>query len=104
MIRRLRLILGWPARYYLYGSLAWQTLAEPQTQPTAKAPAAEPVITRAHAASVSTLEGERITRVLYELELAEGERVERAYLNGLPVPIEDRDGRLALEVAPASGG
>ena len=95
-------------------SLAWQTLAEPQTRPTAKAPAAEPVITRAHAASVSTLEGERITRVLYELELtgrqrielelAEGERVERAYLNGLPVPIEDRDGRLALEVAPSQAG
>lgn len=72
------------------------------------------VVSGAYASSVSTLEGTRITRVLYrlrfagrktiEFEMPEGQRVERAYLNGFAVPVEMDGGALRIEAAPERAG
>jgi hypothetical protein len=95
--------------------IEWEVLegVEPAAA-TAVKPAIESVAPRVHASAVSTLEGRRIIRVLYELRFAgrkpieislpAGQRLERAFLNGVAVPAEPADGRLALELSPARAG
>jgi hypothetical protein len=78
------------------------------------APEVESVIPRVHASTVSTLEGRRITRVLYELRFAGRKPIaidlpadytlERAFLNGVATVLDPEEGRVALEVAPARAG
>jgi len=96
--------------------IAWEVReeAEREAVETGAAPEIESVIPRAHASTVSTLEGRRITRVLYELrfagrkpisiDLPAGHTLERAFLNGVATVLEPRDGRVELEVAPARAG
>jgi hypothetical protein len=72
------------------------------------------VIPAAYASSVSTLEGMRITRLLYQLrfagrktiefEIPEHQKVERAFLNGFAVPVEMVGRQLQIEAAPARAG
>jgi hypothetical protein len=96
--------------------VAWRTLdvAQREPEPAEPAAAADPLIANAHASSVATLEGERITRVAYDLrfsgrrplafELPEGENVQQAYLNGRAVPFGVEGRTLSLAVAPARPG
>jgi len=96
--------------------VAWRTLevASREPEPAEPAAAADPVIPYARASSVATLEGERITRMAYdlrfsgrrtlELELPAGESVQQAYLNGRAVPFTVEGNKLAISVAPARPG
>ncbi|MDJ0869693.1 MAG: hypothetical protein QNK03_26580 [Myxococcota bacterium] len=95
--------------------LAWRrvTPAAPEG-PKASKPRAEPVVPRVHASTVSTLEGKRITRLLYELqfagdeeisfELPDGQTLERVYLHGQAIPARPDDGTLRLPVRPKRAG
>ncbi len=72
------------------------------------------VVPAAYASSVSTLEGMRITRLLYrlrfagrkmiEFEIPQNQTVERAYLNGFAVPVETSGNQLQIEASPARAG
>lgn len=96
--------------------IAWRTLevASREPEPAEPAAAADPVIPNARASSVATLEGERITRVAYDLrfsgrrtlafELPAGEAVQQAYLNGRAVPFAVDGRKLSVSVAPARPG
>ena len=96
--------------------IAWEVreAAEREAAEPGLAPEIESVISRVHASTVSTLEGRRITRVLYELrfagrkpiaiDLPAGHTLERAFLNGVATLLETENGRIALEVAPARAG
>ncbi len=97
--------------------IAWQAregAAEVQTVDRTLVPAMESVASRVHASIVSTLEGRRINRLLYELrfsgrktieiELPEGHLLERAFLNGVAVPLKANGRHLTLDVAPARAG
>jgi hypothetical protein len=77
-------------------------------------PPVEPIITAAHASVVSTLEGRRIARLLYELRF-EGARtiaftipprqtVEKVFVNGASVPFKMVDRTINLPVSPARSG
>jgi hypothetical protein len=80
----------------------------------AERPPVESVITAAHASSVTTLEGRRITRVQYALRfegrqplsfrLPAGTTVEKVYLNGASAPFRLEGEELMLEVAPPRVG
>lgn len=85
----------------------------PQKQ-VARRPPIEPVITAAHASVVSTLEGRRLLRVLYTMQL-EGTRpvefslpprqtLEKVFLNGASIPFRIEKGLLAVPVSPARAG
>jgi hypothetical protein len=96
--------------------IAWEVReeAERDTAEPGVAPEIESVIPRVHASTVSTLEGRRITRVLYELrfagrkplaiDLPAGHTLERAFLNGIATVLDAEDGRIEIEVAPARAG
>ena len=72
------------------------------------------VIPTAYASSVSTLEGMRITRILYrlrfagrksiEFEIPKDQTVVRAYLNGFAVPVSVENSLLKINAAPARAG
>lgn len=77
-------------------------------------PPIEPVITTAHASVVSTLEGRRMLRVLYSMQL-EGtrsvvfavparQRVDKVFLNGASIPFKIDQGKLDVAVSPARAG
>lgn len=77
-------------------------------------PPVEPIISAAHASVVSTLEGRRIARLLYELRF-EGARtiaftiparqtVEKIFVNGASVPFKMVDRTISLPVTPARSG
>lgn len=97
-------------------AIVWERNAalEASRPRAAPPPIVEPVIPVAHASSVTTLEGERITRLRYQLRIGgskpielfipPGVEVRRAYLNGGGIPAPVKDGRLPLEVAPAREG
>jgi hypothetical protein len=96
-------------------TIAWQAL-----RPTAastkvvKRPPLEPVIARAHASVISTLEGNAVVRVLYELrcegaqrlavEIPEQQKLDKVYLNGASIPFAVTGSMLNLEVSPARTG
>jgi hypothetical protein len=96
--------------------IEWEVVGEIErgAGEAASAPAIESVVSRVHASTVSTLEGRRITRVLYDLRFAgrrsiaigipEGQRVERAFLNGVAIETPVAHGELALELTPARAG
>jgi hypothetical protein len=98
-------------------SLAWERrerVDEKQVSAEVAAPPIEPAITRAFASVVSTLEGERVVRMLLELRmqgtqklrcrLGEKQTLKRVILNGSAVPFEVVDGWLEIEVAPSVSG
>ncbi len=94
----------------------WERVGEVEaTQPrTAPRPDIESVVSMAHGSTVSTLEGKRITRLLYKLkfagtkpiafELPDGIAVERAFLNGVAIAVDLTDSILELDMAPARAG
>lgn len=96
-------------------AVQWEhTLAARATKATARRPPVEPVVTAAHASVVSTLEGRRIGRMLYELHF-EGARtidftipphqtVEKVFLNGASVPFRMVERTVTLPVNPARAG
>jgi hypothetical protein len=95
-------------------AVAWSRLGAPPESEAGPAPSAAPVITTAHASSVSTLEGQRITRVLYELrfsgnprialQIPDGQTVTRMYRNGVPIAGTSSGSALELDVKPARAG
>jgi len=97
--------------------IAWRALegaARGEPEPAEPATAADPVIPHARASSVATLDGERITRVAYDLrfsgrrtlafELPAGETLQQAYLNGRAAPFQVEGRTLSIAVAPARSG
>jgi len=96
--------------------IEWEVIGEIErgVGEAVSAPAIESVVSRVHASTVSTLEGRRITRVLYDLRFAgrksiaigipEGQGVERAFLNGVAIETSVAHGELALELTPARAG
>lgn len=96
--------------------LLWERSAAasgPKKQ-VARRPPIEPVITTAQASVVSTLEGRRMLRVLYTMQL-EGTRpieftvpqrqtIEKVFLNGASLPFTRTDSGLSLAVSPARAG
>ncbi len=97
--------------------LRWEQLIavqERKLQAEVQRPPIESVITSAHASTVATLEGRRITRVLYQLRfegtksisfgIPDGLAVKKVYLNGAAVPFEIQGRDLALEVTPPRAG
>lgn len=96
--------------------IAWEVREEAvaaRAEPS-EAPALESVVPRLHVSTVSTLEGRRLTRLLYELrfagrkpieiELPEGHTLQHVFLNGVATAAEPEAGRLRLEVSPARAG
>lgn len=75
---------------------------------------AEPLVERATASVVSTLEGTWLLRTHFDLRFEgrqtllltwpEDQRVERVYLNGSPAEITVNEGQLSIEITPARGG
>lgn len=95
--------------------IAWRRLAAPEAIGVdLPPPAVESVIPVVHGSLVSTLEGQRIVRLLYELqlqgrnelrfELADGHEVRHVYLNGASVSFEAEGGELTLPVIPGREG
>jgi hypothetical protein len=96
--------------------IAWEVRepTEPESAEPSAVPEIESVIPRVYASTVSTLEGRRITRILYELrfagrkpisiDLPAGHTLERAFLNGVATVLEPEEGSVALEVSPARAG
>ncbi len=97
-------------------SVAWRRIAEPRRsrQEAAKRPPIESVVTTAHGAVVSTLEGKAIMRLLYELrfegirpiafELPEGQVPAHVYLNGRAQDVAADASEVELEVEPRRAG
>ncbi len=97
-------------------TVVWQRVAEPRRprQEVAKRPPIEPVVTTAHCAVVSTLEGKAIMRLLYELrfegirpiafQLPEGQVPAHAYLNGRAQDVASGASEVQLEVEPRRAG
>jgi hypothetical protein len=95
--------------------LAWEQLPRVQARSRETArPPVEPVITEGHASVVATLDGRRITRVLYRLRfegekafavtLPAGQAVERVFLNGAARPFTRAGDVLSLPVRSARAG
>jgi hypothetical protein len=118
-------LLGTPARQDARGALlfpndgafqvAWERIGPVRAVREPEAPRfVEPVIPWVRASSVATLEGQRITRVLYELRFGEpqtlaltlppGETVQRVYLNARSVPFTVEQDALRVEVSTARAG
>jgi hypothetical protein len=96
-------------------AIEWERRADAVVKKeTAPRPAIESVIPSAHASTVSTLEGKRITRVRYdlrftgtqsiEIEIPDGLAVERVFLNGLSTDLKPEGRVFPVEVAPAREG
>jgi hypothetical protein len=96
-------------------AIAWQTLRPGAlSQKAVKRPPIEPVIARAHASVVSTLEGGALVRLLYELrcegaqrlsvQIPEEQKLDKVFLNGAAIPFTLDGQTLRLEVAPARAG
>jgi len=96
-------------------AVAWEQLAPADRRVrTVARPPVEPVVTSAHASVVATLEGRRITRVLYrlrfegektfELTLPPGQAVERIFLNGAARPVARAGDVISLQVQAARAG
>jgi hypothetical protein len=96
-------------------TVAWR--AQPGRAVTKKAaqrPPLEPAIPHASAVWVTTLEGKLESRVRYSLQLdreqsieiglPDGQRLQRATVNGRPVAVEPESGVLKLTVAPVDVG
>lgn len=97
-------------------SVMWERNAKAAAAPKAAShrPPVEPIISAAHASVVSTLEGRRIARLLYELRF-EGARtiaftvparqtVEKIFVNGASVPWKMVERTITLPVSPARSG
>lgn len=92
----------------------WRQLAAVATEPPTREVPTEPGVERAFASVVSTLEGQRITRVLYELklrgkhsisvEIPAGERLLKVYRNRVSVPFVLEGDRVTLEISPLRAG
>jgi hypothetical protein len=77
-------------------------------------PPIEPIINRAHASVVSTLEGRRIIRLMYALQfegarsidfvIPEKQRLEKVFVNGASVPFKANGKTVTLPVQPARAG
>ncbi|MBN2496701.1 MAG: hypothetical protein JXR96_19075 [Deltaproteobacteria bacterium] len=98
-------------------SLRWEptaAMAERKAPEREARPPVESVIPSAHASVVATLEGRRITRMLYklrfegskqlELGIPAGQRVAKIFLNSAAIPFEIEAGKVRLEVAPERAG
>lgn len=97
-------------------SIAWRRVAEPprEIQEAAKRPPIESVVTAAHGAVVSTLEGKAILRLLYELrfegvrpisfELPEGQVPVHVYLNGRARDVAADAKEVRFDVEPSRAG
>ena len=97
-------------------AVQWQRNA-PASVPSKVAnhrPPVEPIISAAHASVVSTLEGRRIARLLYELR-CEGahnlsftipprQNIEKVFLNGASIPFRMAERTVTLAVTPARAG
>jgi len=93
----------------------WRTQEAASAATTlASRPAREPSVERAQVSVVSTLEGTRLTRALYDLRF-EGERdfsltwpeelrLRRIYVNGVPVDAAAAGAELTLPISPARAG
>lgn len=97
-------------------AVIWERNAKAAVTPKAAnhRPPVEPIITAAHASVVSTLEGRRIARLLYDLRF-EGARtiaftiparqtVEKVFVNGASVPFKMAERTITLPVTPARSG
>ena len=93
----------------------WARRAEArQMKAAVERPPIESVIVQAHASVVSTLEGRRITRLLYELrfegseelvfQVPAGQEVSKVFLNGGAIPFEFEGGALTVAVSPEREG
>lgn len=81
---------------------------------SATRPPIEPVVSRAHASVVSTLEGRRIIRLLYALQfegartidfvIPDKQRLEKVFVNGASVPFKANGKTVSLPVQPARAG
>ena len=77
-------------------------------------PPIEPIINRAHASVVSTLEGRRIIRLMYALQFEASaqhrlcdpgkQRLEKCFVNGASVPFKANGKTVTLPVQPARAG
>ncbi len=90
------------------------TKASQVAKQTATRPPIEPVINRAYASVVSTLEGRRIIRALYALQfegartidfaIPDKQKLEKVFVNGASVPFKTTGRTLSLPVQPARAG
>lgn len=97
-------------------ALEWRSSGPTKGAATAeeKRPPAPTSITTARASVVSTLQGQRITRVQYDLQfegrqqlalsLPPGQRLDAVYQNGQSSPFRNEAGRVALDITPAQAG
>jgi hypothetical protein len=97
-------------------AIEWERLgpARARAEERPRRPPVESVVSAAHASIVATLDGRTLTRLLYQLRLegaqsieialAEGQTLERAFVNGAAVPLAPRGRALRVEVAPARAG
>ena len=96
-------------------SLAWQPLNKTSMKrKSIVKPPLEPMIKRAQISSIATLEGQLITRILYDLHFEGTEQLNfsipehytlnKVYLNGSAVPFMIKKGQVSLEVFPARAG
>lgn len=94
----------------------WETkkgAIEPAKRVVTKPPV-ESLINVAHVSSVSTLEGELLTRIKYELQfegapsltvdIPESYELKKVYLNGSAIPFEIKDPQFTLEALPFRAG
>ncbi len=95
-------------------SITWVVEETKVGREVRKKPEIVSVIPTAHASSVSTLDGKRITRLRYQLRFAghktisftipDDQRVERAYLNGFVAPVEMQGRTVNIDAVPAIAG
>ena len=98
--------------------LSWDQLKPSRSVKAARKelqrPPTEPVIVEANASAVATLDGRRITRVLYRLRfegkqnlkltIPQGQKLTKVFLNGARQPAQVDHGQLELQVTPARAG
>ena len=96
--------------------LRWEVLAGALSGAAARAesPAAESFVAAARTSIVTSLEGRRTIRILFdlryggprtlELSVPEGQSLERLYDNGVSIPVESNEGLIAVEVRPPRAG
>jgi hypothetical protein len=93
----------------------WQQTSHSSTQrKVAVKPPLEPMIKQANVSSIATLEGELITRVLYDLhfegteqlsfDIPTGFTLNKVYLNGSAIPFRINAGKVTIEVLPSRAG
>ncbi|MBD3243137.1 MAG: hypothetical protein GF331_21275 [Chitinivibrionales bacterium] len=97
-------------------ALSWTRTRAVAERPrkTPERPPVDPVIVSAHSSTVSTLEGQLTTRILYELRLEgeqavsfvvpRGSELRRVYLNKAPITVERSGDSITVTARPARAG